>query len=133
MTYELFEDKIVIYGINKQKIRIDKIVNYVLKFLKINKIKIFKHNEINIYINKNYGFIIEIYKSIKDGIYVNTDKLFLFEIEDPLDYFDEEIYFFDNKYYINPKIINISLFDNSLIIYDDYVYKILGRGIKIYN
>ena len=59
------------------------------------------------------------------------DSLFLFEVEDPLNYIDNEIYYYDERYFINSKKVNINLFENSNIVYGKDAYKILGNGIKL--
>ena len=73
----------------------------------------------------------KIHKITHIKLNVLKDILFLYEIEDPLDYKNSEIYYYNNSFYLNPKQVDIHLIENSKIIYDKEVYKIIGKGIKI--
>ncbi len=95
---------------------------------------------LNLYINKYYGMILEIEKNdiiIDEDNIVNLklnilrDTLFLYQVDDPLDYINYEIYYYENKFYVNIKKLDINLLENSNLIYGDSVYKIIGRGIKL--
>lgn len=144
MKIDYYKDKIVVYLIGKKiKLEITNIKELLIKVFDtlINdyNLKIENNYIINIHINKIYGIIVELinddidYK--EDSIYIKlnilNDKLFLYEIDDPLKYLDSEIYFYNDKYYLNVKKIDIELLEYSTVIYDDTVYKVLGRGIKI--
>ena len=94
---------------------------------------------LDLYINRYYGMILEI-KENEDFIYdkivnlklnVLRDTLFLYEVDDPLEYINYEIYYYNDKFYVNAKREDINLIENSNLVYGDIVYKIIGRGIKI--
>ena len=144
MKIEYYSDKIVTYLINRHvKLEVEDIKQLlydVLNNLIENyNIDIRNNYDINIYINDLYGIVVELVKINSDshddfnsiGLNIVDEKLFLYEIDDPLDYIDNEIYYYDDKFYLNIKNIDINLFENVKIIYDDYVYKVLGRGVKI--
>lgn len=144
MKIEYYSDKIVTYLINRHvKLEVEDIKQLlydVLNNLIENyNIDIRNNYDINIYINDLYGIVVELIKINSDshddfnsiGLNIVDEKLFLYEIDDPLDYIDNEIYYYDDKFYLNIKNIDINLFENVKIIYDDYVYKVLGRGVKI--
>ena len=132
-------DNITVYIYDKKYINkdINKLIKDIFNILK--KYFNYKINDsynIKLYINKIYGMILEI--SINNYIIENIinikllkDVLFLYEVDDPLDYLDNEIYYYNNKYYINLKKENINIFENTNIIYGNDVYKIIGKGIKI--
>ncbi len=144
MKIEYYSDKIVTYLINRHvKLEVEDIKQLlydVLNNLIENyNIDIRNNYDINIYINDLYGIVVELVKINSDshddfnsiGLNIVDEKLFLYEIDDPLDYIGNEIYYYDDKFYLNIKNIDINLFENVKIIYDDYVYKVLGRGVKI--
>ena len=132
-------DNIIVFIYDKKYINkdINKLIKDIFNILK--KYFNYKINDsynIKLYINKIYGMILEI--SINNYIMENIinikllkDVLFLYEVDDPLDYLDNEIYYYNNKYYINLKKENINIFENTNIIYGNDVYKIIGKGIKI--
>lgn len=142
MKIEVTSDKITIYMINKgenddlndiKKLLFD-VFDYLFDNYEIDKES---NYEIKIYINDLYGVIIEMLKLKKDsninklGLTILNDKLFLYEVDDPLNFLDNEIYYYNDKFYLNPKKLDINLFEYATLIYDDLVYKVLGRGIKI--
>ena len=144
MKIDYYSDKVVIYLIGKNI----KLENSSIKELLTNifdvlvndyDFEINNNYNINIYINEVYGIIVELINEeiIKkeDTVHINlnvmNDKLFLYEIDDPLKYINSEIYYYDDKYYLNVKKMDINLLEYNTVIYDDTVYKILGRGVKI--
>lgn len=144
MKIDYYSDKVVIYLIGK-KIKLE---NSSIKELLTNifdvlvndyDFEINNNYNIKIYINEVYGIIVELINEeiIKkeDTVHINlnvmNDKLFLYEIDDPLKYINSEIYYYDDKYYLNVKKMDINLLEYTTVIYDDTVYKILGRGVKI--
>ena len=138
MKIEVTDDKIIVYLIDKKVDndinKIKKLFFNVLDYLFDNYEIDLKYNyNIKIYINSLYGVIIEMIKNKENKLELTilNDKLFLYEVDDPLLFLENEIYYYNDKYYINPKSIKINLFEYANLIYDDSVYKILGRGIKI--
>lgn len=136
MKFESKLNTLIVYIFDKKYLNkdIDNITKNVFNILeKYYNYKINDSYEMKIYINKLYGIILEI--NIKENNFINikvlNDVLFLYEIEDPLKYLDNEIYFYNNKYYINLKKENLNILENSNIIYGNDVYKIIGKGIKI--
>lgn len=142
MKFEYYDDKIVVYIIeNKKKSNIENLLFIIFDEL-VNKYDICLSDsyDITIYFNNNYGIVSEI-KEVKDNLKFNNkvniylkvvkDKLFLYEVDDPLDYKEDDVYYYDSKFYISPKNKNIKLFEYAKVIYDDFVYKVLGRGVKI--
>lgn len=148
MKLKKLDDKLLIYMPNK-KISNEKenIKRFLLKlFNDVSKryhINIEEYYIVNLYQNKLYGIIVELVEDediiifsfdeneINMKLNINYDKLFLYEVDDPLLYLDNEIYYYHDKYYVNLKEYNINIFEDSKIIYDDDVYKVLGRGIKL--
>ena len=144
MNFEKIDDKIVIYMPGENKVfSEDEIKSLVLKIMdklsELYKIELSNSYSVNFYRNEYYGIIIELIddniKFLDDivniDLNVSLDKLFLYEIEDPLEYIDNDVYFYNKKYYISPKKYDITIFEKSNVIYDDIVYKIIGRGVKI--
>lgn len=136
MKFESKLNTLIVYIFDKKYLNkdIDNITKNVFNILeKYYNYRINDSYEMKIYINKLYGIILEI--NIKENNFINikvlNDVLFLYEIEDPLKYLDNEIYFYNNKYYINLKKENLNILENSNIIYGNDVYKIIGKGIKI--
>lgn len=144
MKIEYFTDKIVIYVIDRKvsddiddikKLLFD-VFNYIVDNYDID---IQNNYNINIYINNLYGTIVEMNKIDNEyeddvnnmGLNILFDKLFLYEVDDPLDYIGNDIYYYNNKYYLNVDKVDALLLENSKLIYDDFVYKVLGRGVKI--
>ena len=130
MKVEMLSDKIIVYLLDNKKYNEDSDIKKML-------IKVFDNLEkyygitftsdynLDLYINRYYGMILEI-KENEDFIYddivnlklnVLRDTLFLYEVDDPLEYINYEIYYYNDKFYVNAK--------------SDIVYKIIGRGIKI--
>lgn len=136
MKYEKMMDTIVVFVFNKKYLnkKIDDIIEIVFNNLK-NYYNINYHEsyQIKLYLNKYYGIILEIKDNKNDYKTINILKnvLFLYEVEDPLDYLDNEVYYYEGRFYINLKKRNIKIFENSNIIYDKEVYKIIGKGIKL--
>lgn len=144
MKFEKIDDKIVIYMPGENKVfSEDEIKGLVLKIMdklsEFYKIELSNSYSVNFYRNEYYGIIIELIddniKFLDDivniDLNVSLDKLFLYEIDDPLEYIDNDVYFYNKKYYISPKKYDITIFEKSNVIYDDIVYKIIGRGVKI--
>lgn len=137
----------VIYIPNKRINNNKEVRNLLIKLISMIEdkynIDIDNYYFVNIYQNNIYGIVIElvededviIFKFDSDEINMKLnicyDKLFLYEIEDPLLYLKSEVYYYNSKYYLNLKEKDLSIFENSKVIYDDSVYKILGRGIKL--
>lgn len=144
MKVEYYIDKIVIYVIDRKvSDDIDNIKDLLFdvfnNLVDNYDIDIKNNYNINIYINNAYGVIVEMIKLEEDninninslGLNILFDKLFLYEMDDPLDYIGGEIYYYDNKYYLNTTKVDAKLIENSKLIYDNLVYKVLGRGVKI--
>ena len=144
MKVEMLSDKIIVYLLDNKKYNEDSDIKKML-------IKVFDNLEkyyditftsdynLDFYINRYYGMILEI-KENEDFIYddivnlklnVLRDTLFLYEVDDPLEYINYEIYYYNDKFYVNAKREDINLIENSNLVYGDIVYKIIGRGIKI--
>lgn len=144
MKVEMLSDKIIVYLLDNKKYNEDSDIKKML-------IKVFNNLEkyygitftsdynLDLYINRYYGMILEI-KENEDFIYddivnlklnVLRDTLFLYEVDDPLEYINYEIYYYNDKFYVNAKREDINLIENSNLVYGDIVYKIIGRGIKI--
>ena len=144
MKVEMLSDKIIVYLLDNKKYNEDSDIKKML-------IKVFDNLEkyyditftsdynLDLYINRYYGMILEI-KENEDFIYddivnlklnVLRDTLFLYEVDDPLEYINYEIYYYNDKFYVNAKREDIDLIENSNLVYGDIVYKIIGRGIKI--
>jgi len=140
---ENYNNTIIVYIYDKKYINndIEDMIKNILNILKeYYNINITNSYDLNLYINKYYGMILEINKkninSINNIVNIDLkllkDTLFLYEVDDPLDYIDNEIYYYNNKYYINLKKININTLENSNIVYGREVYKIIGKGIKLW-
>ena len=144
MKVEMLSDKIIVYLLDNKKYNEDSDIKKML-------IKVFDNLEkyyditftsdynLELYINRYYGMILEI-KENEDFIYddivnlklnILRDTLFLYEVDDPLEYINYEIYYYNDKFYVNAKREDINLIENSNLVYGDIVYKIIGRGIKI--
>ena len=144
MKVEMLSDKIIVYLLDNKKYNEDSDIKKML-------IKVFDNLEkyyditftsdynLELYINRYYGMILEIKENedfICDDIVnlklnVLRDTLFLYEVDDPLGYINYEIYYYNDKFYVNAKREDINLIENSNLVYGDIVYKIIGRGIKI--
>lgn len=144
MKVEMLSNTIIVYLLDNNKYNEDSDIKKIL-------IKVFDNLEkyygitftsdynLDLYINRYYGMILEI-KENEDFIYdeivnlklnVLRDTLFLYEVDDPLEYINYEIYYYNDKFYVNAKREDINLIENSNLVYGDIVYKIIGRGIKI--
>ncbi len=140
---DYYQDRIIVYLINKKvQLNINSIKEILIDVFNVLKnyynIKLENSYHINFYINYYYGIIVELIKLdevdndiINIKLNILDDKLFLYEVDDPLDFLGNEIYYYDNKYYLNVKNVDIRLLEESKVIFDDNVYKILGRGVKI--
>ena len=144
MKVEMLSNTIIVYLLDNKKYNEDSDIKKML-------IKVFDNLEkyyditftsdynLDLYINRYYGMILEITENenfIYDDIVnlklnVLRDTLFLYEVDDPLEYINYEIYYYNDKFYVNAKREDINLIENSNLVYGDIVYKIIGRGIKI--
>ena len=135
MKYEVKMDTIIVFIYDSKYLnnKIDNVIDIVLKNLKYYDIDLKESYDIKLYLNKYYGIILEIKENDNNIKSINILKnvLFLYEVEDPLDYLDNEIYYYDDDFYVNLKKDNIKIFENSNIIYGKEVYKIIGKGIKL--
>lgn len=144
MKVEMLSDKIIVYLFDNNTYNKDSDIKMMLVnvFNDLNKyydINFFGSYSLELYINKYYGMILEIENNENetDDDIVNLklnilrDTLFLYEVEDPLEYLKYEVYYYEDKFYVNVKKLDINLIENSSLIYGDNVYKIIGRGIKI--
>ena len=114
MKVEMLSDKIIVYLLDNKKYNEDSDIKKIL-------IKVFDNLEkyydiaftsdynLDLYINRYYGMILEI-KENEDFIYddivnlklnVLRDTLFLYEVDDPLEYINYEIYYYNDKFYVN--------------------------------
>lgn len=144
MKVEMLSNTIIVYLLDNNKYNeysdIKKILINVFDNLeKYYDITFTSDYNLELYINRYYGMILEI-KENEDFIYddivnlklnVLRDTLFLYEVDDPLEYINYEIYYYNDKFYVNAKREDINLIENSNLVYGDIVYKIIGRGIKI--
>ncbi|MBP3635691.1 MAG: hypothetical protein J6J17_04500 [Bacilli bacterium] len=144
MKVESYLGKIVVYLFDKDKYTSSDIKGTLIKvFDELNKYYNYEFSDsynLSLYTNKYYGMILEITENdnnISDYNIVNLelnilkDTLFLYEVDEVLDYLNNEIYYYEDKFYINIKKLDINLLENSNIIYGNDVYKIIGKGIKI--
>lgn len=144
MKVEMLSNTIIVYLLDNKKYNeesdIKKILINVFDNLeKYYNITFTTDYNLELYINRYYGMILEITEN-EDFIYddivnlklnVLRDTLFLYEVDDPLEYINYEIYYYNDKFYVNAKREDINLIENSNLVYGDIVYKIIGRGIKI--
>lgn len=141
MKIKLYNDKILIYIYDKKYLNNDiktMIINIIEDMDKYYNINIKKSYEIKLYQNKYYGMILDLkyieednYDIINIKLKVLKDTLFLYQVDDPLDYLDNDVYYYKNKFYINSKNISLQLLENSILIYGKDAYKIIGSAIKI--
>lgn len=144
MKVEMLSDKIIVYLLDNKKYNEDSDIKKILinvfdNLEKYYNITFTSDYNLELYINRYYGMILEI-KENEDFIYddivnlklnILRDTLFLYEVDDPLEYINYEIYYYNDKFYVNAKREDINLMENSNLVYGDIVYKIIGRGIKI--
>ena len=144
MKVEMLSNTIIVYLLDNKKYNeysdIKKILLNVFDNLeKYYNITFTSDYNLELYINRYYGMILEI-KENEDFIYddivnlklnILRDTLFLYEVDDPLEYINYEIYYYNDKFYVNAKREDINLIEDSNLVYGDIVYKIIGRGIKI--
>lgn len=144
MKVEMLSNTIIVYLLDKKKYNEDSDIKKILinvfdNLEKYYNITFTSDYNLELYINRYYGMILEI-KENEDFIYddivnlklnVLRDTLFLYEVDDPLEYINYEIYYYNDKFYVNAKREDINLIENSNLVYGDIVYKIIGRGIKI--
>ena len=144
MKVEILSNTIIVYLLDNKKYNEDSDIKKILinvfdNLEKYYNITFTSDYNLELYINRYYGMILEI-KENEDFIYddivnlklnVLRDTLFLYEVDDPLEYIDYEIYYYNDKFYVNAKREDINLIEDSNLVYGDIVYKIIGRGIKI--
>lgn len=144
MKVEMLSNTIIVYLFDNKKYNEDSDIKKILinvfdNLEKYYNITFTSDYNLELYINRYYGMILEI-KENEDFIYddivnlklnVLRDTLFLYEVDDPLEYINYEIYYYNDKFYVNAKRKDINLIENSNLVYGDIVYKIIGRGIKI--
>ena len=144
MKVEMLSNTIIVYLLDNKKYNEDSDIKKILinvfdNLEKYYNITFTSDYNLELYINRYYGMILEI-KENEDFIYddivnlklnVLRDTLFLYEVDDPLEYINYEIYYYNDKFFVNAKREDIDLIENSNLVYGDIVYKIIGRGIKI--
>lgn len=144
MKVEMLSNTIIVYLLDNKKYNDDSDIKKILinvfdNLEKYYNIAFTSDYNLELYINRYYGMILEI-KENEDFIYddivnlklnVLRDTLFLYEVDDPLEYINYEIYYYNDKFYVNAKREDINLIEDSNLVYGDIVYKIIGRGIKI--
>ena len=144
MKVEMLSNTIIVYLLDNKKYNEDSDIKKILinvfdNLEKYYNITFTSDYNLELYINRYYGMILEITEN-EDFIYddivnlklnVLRDTLFLYEVDDPLEYINYEIYYYNDKFYVNTKREDINLIENSNLVYGDIVYKIIGRGIKI--
>lgn len=144
MKVEMLSNTIIVYLLDNKKYNEDSDIKKILinvfdNLEKYYNITFTSNYNLELYINRYYGMILEI-KENEDFIYddivnlklnVLRDTLFLYEVDDPLEYINYEIYYYNDKFYVNAKREDINLIEDSNLVYGDIVYKIIGRGIKI--
>lgn len=144
MKVEMLSNTIIVYLLDNKKYNEDSDIKKILinvfdNLEKYYNITFTSDYNLELYINRYYGMILEITEN-EDFIYddivnlklnVLRDTLFLYEVDDPLEYINYEIYYYNDKFYVNAKREDINLMENSNLVYGDIVYKIIGRGIKI--
>ena len=140
----MLSNTIIVYLLDNKKYNEDSDIKKILinvfdNLEKYYNITFTSDYNLELYINRYYGMILEI-KENEDFIYddivnlklnILRDTLFLYEVDDPLEYINYEIYYYNDKFYVNAKREDINLMENSNLVYGDIVYKIIGRGIKI--
>ena len=144
MKVEMLSNTIIVYLLDNKKYNEDSDIKKILinvfdNLEKYYNITFTSDYNLELYINRYYGMILEI-KDDEDFIYddivnlklnILRDTLFLYEVDDPLEYINYEIYYYNDKFYVNAKREDINLIEDSNLVYGDIVYKIIGRGIKI--
>lgn len=144
MKVEMLSNTIIVYLLDNKKYNEDSDIKKILinvfdNLEKYYNITFTSDYNLELYINRYYGMILEIEEN-EDFIYddivnlklnVLRDTLFLYEVDDPLEYINYEIYYYNDKFYVNAKREDINLIEDSNLVYGDIVYKIIGRGIKI--
>ena len=144
MKVEMLSNTIIVYLLDNKKYNEDSdikktLINVFDNLEKYYNITFTSDYNLELYINRYYGMILEIKENedfICDDIVnlklnVLRDTLFLYEVDDPLEYINYEIYYYNDKFYVNAKREDINLIEDSNLVYGDIVYKIIGRGIKI--
>lgn len=144
MKVEMLSNTIIVYLLDNNKYNEDSDIKKILinvfdNLEKYYNITFTTDYNLELYINRYYGMILEITENedfICDDIVnlklnILRDTLFLYEVDDPLEYINYEIYYYNDKFYVNAKREDINLIENSNLVYGDIVYKIIGRGIKI--
>ena len=144
MKVEMLSNTIIVYLLDNKKYNEDSDIKKILinvfdNLEKYYNITFTSDYNLELYINRYYGMILEITENedfICDDIVnlklnILRDTLFLYEVDDPLEYINYEIYYYNDKFYVNAKREDINLIEDSNLVYGDIVYKIIGRGIKI--
>ncbi len=144
MKVEMLSNTIIVYLLDNNKYNEDSDIKKILinvfdNLEKYYNITFTTDYNLELYINRYYGMILEIKENenlVYDDIVnlklnVLRDTLFLYEVDDPLEYINYEIYYYNDKFFVNAKREDIDLIENSNLVYGDIVYKIIGRGIKI--
>ena len=149
MKVDIVDDNIIVFlnkyitkdlDYNDSKVLEVELKNIFDKLNLYHGIKIKGYYDVHIYIDNNYGIIVEL---IKDDIdYVDYDEVidmkilinnvkFLYKIDDIFE-FNDLIYLYKNSLYLDPSNIDISLFEHSKIVYKnvDEIRK-YGRILKI--
>lgn len=135
MRVEYCDDILVVYLKLKKVGDIEELCKDIISRLeKYFNIKLKGFYDVNIYIDSNYGVVLEFNKEDissyidydKIDVHVNKiDTIFLYEVFDILDINITSFYYYENKYYI--KTDNV---DNNILEYVKVVYK---DTIDIFN
>lgn len=143
MRVEDSQNMIIIYLFSDQYTDIKKLLINIFKDLNKYYGMVFRNSYIlNLYINEYYGMILEIKEDdlvpinrniINLNLNIINNSLFLYEIDEPLNFLDYEMYYYNDKFFINIKNfkVDITIFDDVKIVYGDEAYKVIGKGIKI--
>lgn len=113
---------------------------------------IYGYYNIRVYVNKQYGIIIDVFKLSNDyfkmsgnkvdmKIMIDSDNKFLYEIDDyfyisKYKKYIKNIYIKDGKYYVELRDnvddgFYLHLIEHSNIIFNDYAYEILATSSKL--
>ena len=147
MKVEMLSNTIIVYLLDNKKYNEDSDIKKILinvfdNLEKYYNITFTSDYNLELYINRYYGMILEIKENenlIYDDIVnlklnVLRDTLFLYEVDDPLEYINYEIYYYNDKFFVNAKREDIDLIENSNLVYGDIdnrkgykniIYKIL--------
>ena len=125
MKVEMLSNTIIVYLLDNKKYNEDSDIKKILinvfdNLEKYYNITFTSDYNLELYINRYYGMILEI-KENEDFIYddivnlklnILRDTLFLYEVDDPLEYINYEIYYYNDKFYVNAKREDINLMEN---------------------